>query len=67
MAGAAGIGVFIAFVGSKDSGFISAAPYPTLTSLTTEWPYKHGEHGVAHKLFVQYKLATSSTAACGVT
>lgn len=42
MAGAAGIGVFIAFVGAKDSGFISAAPYPTLLQLNTEWPYKTG-------------------------
>ncbi|WIA12239.1 hypothetical protein OEZ85_012305 [Tetradesmus obliquus] len=45
MAGAAGIGVFIAFVGMKDSGFIAAAPFPTLVGLNTEWPYKHGGWG----------------------
>jgi xanthine/uracil/vitamin C permease (AzgA family) len=43
MSGAAGIGVFIAFVGAKDSGFIAAAPFPTLLGLNVEWPYKHGE------------------------
>jgi AGZA family xanthine/uracil permease-like MFS transporter len=43
VAGAAGIGVFIAFVGMKDSGFIAAAPFPTLVGLNTDWPYLHGE------------------------
>eukprot|EP00775_Hariotina_reticulata_P004113 gene4113-4359_t len=47
MSGAAGIGVFIAFVGAKDSGFITAAPFPTLLSLNVEWPYKHGGWGAS--------------------
>lgn len=42
MAGACGIGVFIAFVGMKDSGFIHATPFPTLVGLNVDWPYKTG-------------------------
>lgn len=45
MAGAAGIGIFIAFVGAKDSGFIVAAPYPTLLQLNVDNPYVHGGWG----------------------
>jgi AGZA family xanthine/uracil permease-like MFS transporter len=45
IAGAAGIGVFISFVGLKDCGIISAAPYPTLVGLMTDWPYVHGGWG----------------------
>ncbi|KAF8071270.1 AZG1 [Scenedesmus sp. PABB004] len=45
MAGAAGIGVFIAFVGMKDSGFIVAQPFPTLLGLNVDVPYKHGGWG----------------------
>lgn len=43
MAGAAGIGVFIAFVGAKDMGVIVQAPFPTLLGLNTAWPYSLGE------------------------
>jgi AGZA family xanthine/uracil permease-like MFS transporter len=43
MAGAAGIGVFIAFVGAKDMGVIVGAPFPTLLGLNTAWPYSLGE------------------------
>ncbi|KAK9830128.1 hypothetical protein WJX72_009909 [[Myrmecia] bisecta] len=39
MAGACGIGIFIAFVGLRDMGVIVAAPYPTLTKLASTLPY----------------------------
>lgn len=39
-AGAAGIGIFITFVGLKGCGFIAAAPYPTYIGLNTAWPLK---------------------------
>eukprot|EP00198_Chlamydomonas_reinhardtii_P009149 XP_001698486.1 xanthine/uracil/vitamin C permease [Chlamydomonas reinhardtii] len=45
MAGAAGIGCFISFVGVKDMGVIVAAPYPTLLSLNLGIPYVHGGWG----------------------
>ncbi|KAI8469218.1 MAG: xanthine/uracil/vitamin C permease [Monoraphidium minutum] len=38
-AGAAGIGVFITFVGLRGCGFITAAPYPTYLALNTAWPF----------------------------
>ena len=42
LAGACGIGVFISFVGFKDSGFITQAPYPTLLRLNTANQYYQG-------------------------
>ena len=42
LAGACGIGVFIAFVGFKDSGFVTQATYPTLTRLNLENQYLGG-------------------------
>ncbi|KAG2449606.1 hypothetical protein HYH02_005139 [Chlamydomonas schloesseri] len=45
MAGAAGIGCFISFVGVKDMGVIVAAPFPTLLSLNLGVPYVHGGWG----------------------
>lgn len=45
IAGACGIGFFISFVGSKDSGIIVGAPYPTALQLMTDWPYVHGGWG----------------------
>ncbi|PNH13010.1 Adenine/guanine permease AZG1 [Tetrabaena socialis] len=45
MAGAAGIGCFITFVGVKDMGLIVAAPFPTLLSLNLGVPYVHGGWG----------------------
>lgn len=44
IAGSAGIGVFISFVGLKDSGIIVGAPFPTAVQLMTDWPYVHGAH-----------------------
>ncbi|KIZ07632.1 putative MFS transporter, AGZA family, xanthine/uracil permease [Monoraphidium neglectum] len=48
-AGAAGIGVFITFVGMKGCGFIAPAPYPTYLALNTAWPLKAtaGGYGAA--------------------
>ena len=40
--GCCGIGVFIAFVGFKDAGFITQAPYPTLLRLNLEDQYHPG-------------------------
>jgi AGZA family xanthine/uracil permease-like MFS transporter len=45
MAGACGIGVFIAFVGVKDMGIIVSAPYPTLLKLASSVPYAPGGWG----------------------
>lgn len=45
MAGAAGIGCFISFVGVKDMGVIVGAPYPTLLSLNLDVPYQIGGWG----------------------
>lgn len=45
MAGAAGIGVFISFVGVKSMGMIVGAPFPTLLSLNLGWPYTYGGWG----------------------
>jgi AGZA family xanthine/uracil permease-like MFS transporter len=45
MAGAAGIGVFITFVGVKDMGVIVGAPFPTLLSLNKGVPYTIGGWG----------------------
>jgi adenine/guanine/hypoxanthine permease len=42
LAGACGIGIFISFVGFKDSGFITQAPYPTLLRLNLENQYNPG-------------------------
>ena len=42
LAGACGIGIFISFVGFRDSGFITQAPYPTLTRLNLENQYNGG-------------------------
>lgn len=42
LAGACGIGVFIAFVGFKDSGFITQATYPTLVRLNLKNQYLGG-------------------------
>lgn len=42
LAGACGIGIFISFVGFKDSGFITQAPYPTLLRLNLENQYVGG-------------------------
>lgn len=42
LAGACGIGIFISFVGFKDSGFITQAPFPTLLRLNTENQYDGG-------------------------
>jgi adenine/guanine/hypoxanthine permease len=42
LAGACGIGIFISFVGFKDSGFITQGPYPILLRLNLRNQYKGG-------------------------
>ncbi|GAX80933.1 hypothetical protein CEUSTIGMA_g8368.t1 [Chlamydomonas eustigma] len=45
VAGAAGIGAFIAYVGARDCGVITIAPYPLYTQLMTQWGFTPSGYG----------------------